>query len=118
MDANLCNLYFSLGTLFYAVLQIVFTGEYLAFWFDKDLGFSILSGFFGWMLQVFFVMALKFESPSNVQLFGSFNVFLSLLGDYFVFGQPITGVTIAGSVILIGSLAILTHKKKHHGFME
>ena len=112
LDVNLCNLYFSLGTLLYAVFQAMFVGEQLIFWPNQELGLLVLSGLFGWMLQVFFVMALRFETPSNVQLFSSVNVLVSLLGDYFVFGQPISGMTVFGSVILIGSLAILT-KKKH-----
>ena len=101
----------------YAVFQAMYSGDSLNFWFNTELVFLILSGLSGWLLQLFFVMALRFESPSNVQLFGSVNVLVSLLGDYFVFGEPVSGVTIVGSLILIASLAIVTHKKPDHIFM-
>lgn len=71
----------------------------------------IMSAICGWLVQATMLLSLKYESPSAVQMIGSLNVLISLLGDYLMFGRDINLGTITGSAIMIGSLIALAKTK-------
>lgn len=75
--------------------------------------YLIMAGVFGWVLQVSYATAIKLDSPGNALLFANSNIFLSLIGDRVVFGNPITIPKVVGSIFMISSLIAITRLRKN-----
>ena len=92
-------------------MQAIIEVQSLVFLFDKQFGFLVISGTFGWLLQVCVVKSFQYDTPSNIQIVASVGIVFALIGDYFIFGEVVSGTTLIGVAILIGSLVKLTKIK-------
>lgn len=110
-DINQSSLYFGVTNIIFGFAYLFVNPEPFDIPLDSSLLWLLAACFVGYLVQNFMVSSIQLDSPANAMLVCNSNLFIALIGDWAIFGKEITVPKVLGSMIMLGSLVMLTRYK-------
>ncbi len=87
---------------------MIATGKSVEIVYDSRLFFLFLASILGTFIQLSMIMSLRYEKASIISLIESMTVIYGFIADLVIFDEPISGASIVGGVLILGSFVYMT----------
>ena len=107
-DPNLNNLYYGGVSMLIGLAMMIYNRQDLEWGLNWGLLCLAISGLFGHLQQLTFVLAVRNESPATVNMIECLAVVWSLLTDVFFFGVPVSFLQLLGILLVAISCIMIS----------